>query len=379
MEVLILPVIFGVAIAVIAAALASSRRHEAQWRAAAQRLHLTYSPGKLFSRAKIHGAVGDLNVTVDTSSSSSGSSSSVRTRYRVTYPSLGLNLRMSRQSGLAKAAALFGVSDITVGDTRFDEAFSIKTSDPQRLAARLSPSTRAVLLDLVTDFRAVKISDEQIGYEKNGIDRETGTVVTTAQRLIEAARALQGASASAARSAPPRERAPQPSPEPQTLLTPDPFDAGTFTEPPLPPVLVPPRPAAEQPVESEPAATPLPSTSADSPTADQVASQLFGSRGLSFQIAKTFEERYQGLVIEWQGTLRKVVTAIGPGDRTRVTVLVASVPHQLFGTAEMEIVAEVAAREARATSEGATVRVRGSLSGIDAMSRRLIVEDAQLI
>ena len=51
---------------------------------------------------------------------------------------------MSRQTGLDKAAAMFGMGDTKIGDAEFDEAFAVRTSDPQRLSARLSPSTRRV-------------------------------------------------------------------------------------------------------------------------------------------------------------------------------------------------------------------------------------------
>ena len=155
---------------------------------------------------------------IGVSSSSSGSTNSVRTRYRVGYPPLGLDLRMNRQTGFAKAAAMFGMSDTEVGDAEFDEAFSIRTSDPQRLSARLSPATRRLLLDLVAEYRSVKITDEQLSYEKNGAERDAGALTTTARRLIEAAQALQGASAEPvkrpAQPVPVRRAMPPPPPPP---------------------------------------------------------------------------------------------------------------------------------------------------------------------
>ncbi|MDR9451534.1 MAG: hypothetical protein RI637_09995, partial [Acidimicrobiia bacterium] len=179
MELIIVPLIFGLIVAVVLAAAAGSRRYETQWRAAADRLQLGFTPGRLFSRPKIAGRVGSLNVSIDVASSSSGSSSSVQTRYRVEFPSLGFELRMSRQTGLAKAAAMLGMSDTKIGDTEFDGAFSVRTSDPERLAAQLPPADRRVLVNLVEDYRSVKITDGQVSYQKNGIDRETDTVVTT--------------------------------------------------------------------------------------------------------------------------------------------------------------------------------------------------------
>ena len=372
MEVFIVPVIFGLIVAVALAAMASSRRYEAQWKAAADRLRLGYQPGRLFSRPKISGPLADLTVTIDVSSSSSGSTSSVRTRYQVRYPSLGLDLRMSRQTGLTKAAALFGMSDAQAGDAEFDEAFAIKTSDPQRLAARLPPSTRRVLLDLIHDYRSVKITDEKLSYEKSGIVRETGTLVTTTRRLVEAAETLQGASVGKARpdletSVPVREAIPPPPPAPR----PDPFD----TRPPPPVSPLPPIQPRSKPREPAPE-SPAPVSSGV--TAGQIAGELFARRGLSFQIAKLFEEKYQDRTIDWPGEVREVITGIGPNDPTRVTMLVTTVEHELFGSVDVEAVASIAGRAPRGLTEGRQINLRGTLTGIDAMGRQLFLENARV-
>jgi len=373
MEGFIIPVVF-VLIAVIAvAASASSRRYESQWKAAAERLQLGYQAGRLFSRPKLSGETGGLTVKIDVSSSSSGSTNSVRTRYRVGYPPLGLDLRMSRQTGLAKAAALFGMSDTQIGDAEFDEAFSIRTSDPQRLSARLSPATRRLLLDLVAEYRSVKITDEQLSYEKNGAERDAGTLTTTARRLIEAAQALQGASVEPVkRPTPTVPIRPAIPPPPPPMLRPDPFDTRVAFDP------IPPEPADQsQSATDEPAPAPADSEVSEV-TVEEIATDLFAKRGLSFQIARRFEQRYQGRIIDWSGEVRKIGGGPGPDDPARVTMLVATVRHELFGSVDVEATASIRGRPPRGLTAGNQVTVQGTLTGIDAMSRRLIVEDARL-
>ncbi len=369
----VVPLIFGLIVAVAVAASANSRRHEAQWKAAAQRLSLDFQAGRLFSRAKISGSVEGLAVAIDVASSSSGSSSSVRTRYKVDYPPLGLELRMSRPTGLAKAAALFGMSDIKIGDTEFDEAFSVRTSDPQRLAVRLTPATRRILLNLIKDYRTAKMKDTQVSYEKNGIDREAGTVVTTTQRLIEAARALQGASTESIRREPARPMPVREAiPPPPRVLRPDPFEPPPVLDP------LPTQPVA--PLKPEPVAT-KPAAAAPVPTgitAEEVAGGLFAKKGLSFQIARLFEKKYEGKTIDWPGEVRQVINGIGPNDPTRVTVLITAVRHELFGSVEVEAIASIVGRAPRGLSEGQQINLRGTLSGIDAMGRRLFVDEAQV-
>jgi hypothetical protein len=373
MEAVIVPVIFGMIVLIAVAASASSRRYESQWKAAAERLQLGYEAGRMFSRPKLSGVVGGLTVKIDVPSSSGGPSNSIRTRYRIGYPLLGLDLHMSRRTGLARAAAMFGMNETKIGDAEFDDAFSIRTSDPQRLAARLPPPARRLLLDLVRDYRSVKITDERLSYEKNGIERDTGTLATTAQRLMEAALALQGASVRPAYPATtPRLPIRPPLPPPPPISRPDPYDVGPIIDP--VPLQAPMRaravPAEPKPVSARPKASEV--------TADQIGVALFAKRGLSFQIAKQYEEQYQGRMVVWPGEVRTIMSGIGPDDPTRVTVLVATIRNELFGSVDVQAIASISGRVPPGLAAGKRVSVQGTLAGVDAMSRTLFVEDARL-
>jgi hypothetical protein len=373
MEAVIVPVIFGMIVLIAVAASASSRRYESQWKAAAERLQLGYQAGRMFSRPKLSGVVSGLTVKIDVPSSSGGPSNSIRTRYRIGYPLLGLDLHMSRRTGLARAAAMFGMNETKIGDAEFDDAFSIRTSDPQRLAARLPPPARRLLLDLVRDYRSVKITDERLSYEKNGIERDTGTLATTAQRLMEAALALQGASVRPAYPATtPRVPIRPPLPPPPPISRPDPYDVGPIIDP--VPLQAPMRaravPAEPKPVSARPKASEV--------TADQIGVALFAKRGLSFQIAKQYEEQYQGRMVVWPGEVRTIMSGIGPDDPTRVTVLVATIRNELFGSVDVQAIASISGRVPPGLAAGKRVSVQGTLAGVDAMSRTLFVEDARL-
>jgi hypothetical protein len=367
-----LPVLFFVIVAVVLAAVGKSRRHEAQWKAAADQLQLSYEPGRLMSRPKIYGPLADLIISIDITTSS-GSTDSTVTRYRVRYPSLDLDLHMSRQTALTRAAAMLGMNDVQTGDAEFDGAFAIKTSDPRRLSAILSADTKRVLLDLIRDYRSTKITDEQVSYEKAGIDRDAGTLVRTTRRLVEVARVLQGRSPEPLRperepDLPIRERTSPPLPE----MQPDAFKPPPDLEPstPRPPVRPEPMPEEHRPEPPSPALAGV--------TAAQVATELFARRGLSFQIARSFEESYQDARIDWPGEVGEVITGTGPNDPTRVTVLVATVEHELFGPVDVRAVASIKDQASRPFTSGSQVRLRGTLTDIDVMGRRLFVEDAQI-
>ncbi len=269
---------------------------------------------------------------------------------------------------------MFGMSDTKLGDPEFDEAFSIRTSDPQRLSARLPPAARRVLLDLVSEYRSLKISDEQLSYQKNGVERDGAVLTETARRLIDGARVLQGASIG------PTRRTPAPAPQireaipppPPPLLRPDPFDTRAVFDPTsAQPVVLP----GPEPDEPAPPSTP---SDVSQITAEEIASDLFAKKGLSFQIARRFEQQYQGRVVAWPGEVRAISGGIGPADPTRVTVLVATVRNELFGQVEVEASATISGRPPLGLAPGNQVTVEGTLTGIDAMARRLVLEDARL-
>ena len=57
----------------------------------------------------------------------------------------GLTFKFSRQGFESKIAEIFGVREITVGDANFDQAWFIRTNQPEFLRAALIPEVRAAL------------------------------------------------------------------------------------------------------------------------------------------------------------------------------------------------------------------------------------------
>jgi hypothetical protein len=129
-------------------------------------------------------------------------------------------------------------------------------------------------------------------------------------------------------------------------------------------------PAEPKPVSARPKASEV--------TADQIGVALFAKRGLSFQIAKQYEEQYQGRMVVWPGEVRTIMSGIGPDDPTRVTVLVATIRNELFGSVDVQAIASISGRVPPGLAAGKRVSVQGTLAGVDAMSRTLFVEDARL-
>ena len=83
-------------------------------------------------RPRISGSEGQVRTTVDVYSKSSGESQSTYTRYRIEFHSIGLGLRLSRQTGWRGVLRVFGAQDIEVGNATFDANFVIKSRSTER-------------------------------------------------------------------------------------------------------------------------------------------------------------------------------------------------------------------------------------------------------
>jgi hypothetical protein len=361
---LVVPLVLFVIVAVLLAAVTGSRSRQTQWRAAADRLRLDYQPGRLPSPARIYGPLADLIITIELASS--GKSESTVTRYRIRYPRLGLDLRMSPATPMTKAAALLAHDDVETGDAEFDDAFAVGTSDPQRLSTVLTADARRALLDLLRDCRSVTITDDHVSCERAGIDGEAVTLVRTTRRLVEVARLLQGRSPLQIEwepDSPVREQpaSPPPTRQPGSLL-----EEPDAPDPPAEPETT---PEATAPEPSPPAAI-------TGVTAGHIARELFATRGLSFRITDSFEERYRGASIDWPGEIGHVIPGIGPHDPARATIRVATVEHELFGSVDVVAVASIVGPAPARRARGSRVRLRGTLAGIDVTGRRFFVEEA---
>ncbi len=100
----------------------SHKRTIETWRQVGAELGLGVSAGSGLSRPTLNGNIGGLPVKVDTYTQRSGNSSTTYTRYRVSFPPLGMGLQLKREGIFSAVTKLFGIQDVEVGDQAFDEA-----------------------------------------------------------------------------------------------------------------------------------------------------------------------------------------------------------------------------------------------------------------
>ena len=382
----ILPIIF-VLIALIAfLAWRSHQRTVQMWSEVARELGLGFQVGSGLSRPVLTGTIGRLPVHIDTYVQRSGNNSTTYTRYRVDYPHLGFEFQLKRQGAFASITKLFGAQDVDIGDSLFDETFVVKTSDPNRLRALLTPSVRTGLLRLVASYAGVVVSDDNVTLSKSGFESNRDRLKSTIQRLAATARLLASPDAGVS-DAMVEDRE-------QGLLDdvagrirgrieadPDDVDqrifevetlaaAGRETA------------AAERLAELEQIAPADPDVVGwrealetervshdDTVDVDALATDLFGGEDLSFETRAKFNARYADAPIRWQGRVKSV-------DRGRLTITVATVSNDLYGNTEVDIVVENPGGRTR--NEGETVMVAGRLDTIDPLMRNLFVADATL-
>lgn len=373
-----------IAIGIFAAAAASNSRSAAAWGAAAKVLGISFAKKNAFSNPRLSGTIDGYDLSVFVRSTGN----SKVTRYVVSYPTLGIDLEISRKSGLAKIGELFG-GGAEPSDDPFEQLASVKTSDPQQLPLFLTPQVREVISDLLINLPAAKVTDDQITFDKRNIERQANTIVVTSRRLIAAAQAITGRR----RTSEPEERAPLP-PDPYAPSMPMPTLSPPEPPPPVPerttdptstldtttpsydtmtPSSIEPEPATYEPLmpsyevpsmSAPPGeAPPSPQPPAGELDAGTIGTALFGGNMLSFQAATTFDEQYFGRNVRWPGKVTKRTDA-------QVEAEVGTIDTSLFGPIQIGALVEGGAP----VKEGDQVIVEGTLAAVDTLERTFTVD-----
>src|SRR5665811_2255127 len=143
----------------------SSSQTAGTWKAAARELGVGYQKKNAMTPPKIEGPVDGMHLTIEVR----GSGNSRATRYRVQYPSLDLGLQVTRKTGMSRISEFLGAQDAETGDLSFDEEYTVKTSNPDRMATVLTPSVRQAVRDLLAALPAAKITDDHIVFSRRAV------------------------------------------------------------------------------------------------------------------------------------------------------------------------------------------------------------------
>ena len=399
----ILLIVLGLLVG-IAIAIATNRATTARWADAAARLGLEITPGGMLSHPRIDGHIDNLVVSVHKYTRGGGDSQQVYTRYLVDYPSLDLGLDLTRQT---KVGGFFrrmvGMQDVEIGDPGFDEAFVIKTVDPDGVAAFLTANRRATLGNLLTAYPSLKVTDSSVRVDVRRIVRDPEVLVSTVRRLVGVAKSLGGSAPEIERAAEARasgdlsealrrmreavenepddvERRLQ---EIDTLAAADQIgDLGLRVDElerlaPADPYVA----GWRQSVSRRAAPKKEPVTEAG-PTVDAAAAtqDLFAGRQLSFTVQDKFAAGYAGERVHWSGAVKSARSYdrdhdFGAGPGVKVVVTVASLEHDLFGSTEVDAIVEFPG-SGRVPERGESIAFNGTLTAVDPLMRNFTVRGA---
>ncbi len=353
-------------------------------------------------RPRISGSEGQVRATVDVYSKSSGQSQSTYTRYRIEFHSIGLGLRLSRQTGWHGVLKAFGAQDIEVGDATFDANFVVKGRSTEAVRQFLTAGRVMSLNRLLAVHPGIVVTDDELNLETPGMERDTDMIVSTVRRMMSAAHVL--ADDAAAAEVDPivegRMRGDVEAPVDSALVETDAVHieralleaedlelsglheqarqvfAALESQLPADPEI-----AGWAEYATEPAPVASPPTDADrDPLA--LATRLFGDDQLSFEVATIFDQHYRNLRVEWLGTVRRSgglsdSKAFEEGPHSILVVDVASIEHDLYGNSTVDAIVAFSA-DAELPERGEPVRFSGRLISVDGLTRNLYVADGRL-
>jgi len=388
-ELFVLIILIGAAIAYLA--YRSHQRTIETWRRVAAGLGLRIESRSGFSRPVISGTLNGLPVKIDTYTQSHGKSSTTYTRYQVRYPSAGFDFSLKREGGLSFIGKFLGFRDIELGDPVFDGAFTIKTSDRQRLLALLTPSVRSGLFRLMASYPSAVITEDHIGMTRAKFETNGDTLASSIQRIVATAQLLTAPSAGVSDTnvtereeglldqvADRMRQAIERHPEDvdQRIFEVETLSAAGKEEG-----------ARERVAELEKLApadpdvtgwkkalgTPVTSKPVTTVDVDEMAKDLFSGNDLSFETLTKFNSTYAGVKVAWEGSVKRVRKM---GNTATVTVTVATVSNDLYGNTEIDVLAEMPVSSA--PEETAVVTVSGILVRIDPLVRNIYMENASV-
>lgn len=157
-----------------------------KWRSAANQLNLRYEPGGMGGVGSIHGSLNGNRVAVTVLTKRSGKTSRSYTRYSMNYRnSIPVEMKIVRQGIFHELGKAFGMQDILTGNPEFDYQFFVKGDDTQRVRAILSTPVQDAIIDLLSSFDDMTITDSHIEAVKSGTESDSVVIIQTLRRLEE--------------------------------------------------------------------------------------------------------------------------------------------------------------------------------------------------
>lgn len=353
---------------VLAVAVVAMVRERDPFKTAASQLNLKLTRTVPDLRPQLNGIVNGLHVTVDITTKRAPV-----VRYLVSYPALGIGLRLERETTITRTMGQLGRNDIQVGATGFDDSFRIATSRPDALRTMMTPELQRALVALIEHFPQVLIEDGSITLVGDTSEPPAATIVATIIEMAAAGHLLVEG------RPPPPEK---PTPDQPTSAGVDEPDPSAATDSDAPPPagkslesLDPPPTDPKPPPAADPQPTGLPAGFFD---------DVFGTNRLTFESSSEFEEHIRGTLVRLSGTVKHARdyeqdSDFGKGPGTKAVITVARIDTDLYGETDIDAVVQLPAGTTTALERGGTITFEGTLDKVDPFMRNFHVTDATVM
>jgi hypothetical protein len=178
-------VVFLIAMSILANK-KSTQAIEEGWTEAGRRLGIRYQRNKGMSvKRKLEGSYRGYRIRINTFIQSHGKGSSTYTRYTLIMPSLRLGMELTQQHFLSGITDAFsGGKDQVVGDEAFDKAVIVHSKNAAATDAFLTTERRNEIRLFLTNTRRGRITDDEISYIVNGVEKKGQTIQAGIDKLV---------------------------------------------------------------------------------------------------------------------------------------------------------------------------------------------------
>lgn len=355
---------FGLAIRAAIKRLTARKVH---WDEAAKQLGIAVKQRPI-QLPELHGTIDGVTVSVMPGAQNNNNF----VDFEATYPSLGIGLKISKDSTAKKIfGRLVGSDDIDIDDSAADDQLRIDGREQSAVKALMTPQTMTVLGQSFSQHPHMKITDTAVRFRVGGSLKSTAEIVNHVSTLMKTVAAL--------RRSPLHRSMLHEAPVRTTEVKTSPIHSGKHADPSAPPTRRASKPAVKTPTPDK---KPKPSPTNEVP-AQGLAEDIFLGNLTSFEVEKLFQDKYADKRVSWQGSVRSMrdYTSdhhFGETPGVELVATIATINHDLYGKIKVDVV--IALRSGTELLErGDVITVSGTLDFVDVTIRSIYLKDASLL
>ena len=416
---MIFVVLIGFFVAFIFFAVLQGKNANEAWAKAGGELGLQFTPSSFGKSRELRGSVSGFDVRVDTYTSGSGNHRKTYTRFRVSYYTLGLGLRLQEEGFLMGVTKLLGAQDIQTQDRSFDSALVVKGRNPAAVRKFLTASRRMRLQRFFASYSGAIVDDHSIEWSERGVITDATRLRGVIRGLVRLAKELtqdeespilakvidtqsHGRTEEALQLLQENRQKANDVGAEETVLegellymagrpeeAKDVFEVGRQESPDDEELeqwyqgLAGDAPAQTTDPQNPPSSTEKSAhDSDDHPLAvATVCERLFQDRLSSYQITRRFEEEYEGKHVRWSGELKRIEPysydlVFGEGPGCRAIVSIANLASTAYGDQFVSAIVQYpeSALDRFRGHTGTNVEFTGTMRKVDGLMRHIYIQ-----